>query len=118
MLGSQNISAEYAEALVANQDDIIEMVGARPARLITSCRPVGAEKVARLAAKALTGKLAAVFHRAEVTYGPKVADMMANVLIAQEADALLILGTGNATCERVRARFEQNNKPVYEIEVG
>lgn len=118
VLGSHNIDAKLsADAIVEHRKAIIAMVGGSPVRLVTSCRPVGAEKAARLAAKRFTGQLAVVFHRAEMTYGIKVADMMANMIIERECSALLILSTGRAACELLSARFKQNKKPVYEIEI-
>jgi len=119
VLGSLNIdAAASAAAIHVHQKSIIAMIGWHPVRLITGCRPVGAEKAARLAAKRFTGKLAAVIHRAEITYGIRTADMMANMIIEQASDALLILTSGPAVCDLLRARFEQNGKKVFEIEIS
>ena len=117
VLGSNDVPAKAAaEAFVEHRRAIVDLIGGRPVRLVTSCRPVGAEKAARLAAKEFTGSPAVVFHRAEITYGVRPADMMANMIIAQEADALVVLTTGSDVCGLVKARFESNGKNVYEIE--
>jgi len=119
VLGSQTLAAKLcADAIVEHRKAIIKMIGGTPVRLVTSCRPVGAEKAARLVAKRFTGQLAVVFHRPEMTHGIKVADMMANMIIERECSALLVLSTGRAACELLSARFVQNKKPVYEIELS
>lgn len=119
VLGSNNINAKLsADAIIEHRTEIVKMIGGMPTRLVTSCRPIGAEKAARLVAKRFTGKLAVVFHRAEITYGPKVADMMANMIIERECSCLLVLSTGKAVCDNLSTRFKQNGKPVYEIEIS
>lgn len=119
VLGSNNIPAKAAaDAIIDHRKAIIDMIGGSPVRLVTSCRPVGAEKAARLAAKRFTGKLAVVFHRAEMSFGIRNADIMANMIIERESNALLVLSTGKKASELLSARFKQNGKKVYEIEIS
>lgn len=116
VLGSHSLDASaVADALLEQRDSIIELVGEKPVRLLTGCAPVGVEKAARLAAKKFTGKLAVIIHRAELTYGKKPAEQMRDILLAQESDALLLLGGGN---KHARDRFSGHGKKVYEIEIG
>ena len=105
-------------AVRAQWSRIKSMFGFEPVRLLTGCANVGAEKAIRLAAKSLTGKLAVVFHRAEVTYGKRAAEEMRDILLAQEATALLLLTTGKKTCKHARDTFSSRGKKVYEVEVG
>lgn len=116
VLGSHSLDASaVADALAEKRDVIVELVGDEPVRLLTGCAPAGVEKAARLAAKRFTGKLAVIIHRAELTYGQKPAEKMRDTLLAQESDALLVIGGGN---KHARERFEAHNKKVYEIEIG
>lgn len=119
VLGSHNLNVnDTHKAIVDHWSEITELVGEDPERLLTGCRPSGSEKAVRLAAKEVTGKLAVVFHRADVTYSPKMAQEMMVNLLAQEADALLVLSNGSPVCAEARSRFIARNKKVYEIEVG
>lgn len=119
VLGSRNVDAGVlADAMRTQWPQFAAPIGFDPIRLMTGCAEAGVEKAARLAAKSITGKLAVVFHRAEVTYGKKPADEMMASLIAQEADALLILTTGKPICAFARSRFIAWNKKVYEIEIS
>jgi hypothetical protein len=119
VLGTHNVDASVLRSAVAAQwSRISGMFGFRPARLMTGCAGVGTEKATRLVAKSVTGELAVVFHRAEVTYGKKVAEEMRDLLLAQEADALLLVTTGKKVCQHARERFGSRGKRVFEIEVG
>lgn len=119
VLGSHAVDAgELADALRSQWSDITGQVGFEPARLLTGCADGGAEKAVRLAARDVTGELAVVFHRAEITYGRKAAEEMRDLLLAQEADALLLLTVGKRVCRHARERFGSRGKKVIEIEVG
>jgi hypothetical protein len=119
VLGSHAVDAgELAKALRVQWSDIARQVGFSPVRLLTGCADGGAEKAVRLAARGVTGELAVVFHRAEITYGRKAAEEMRDLLLAQEADALLLLAAGKRVCKHARERFGSRGKKVIEIEVG
>jgi hypothetical protein len=119
VLGSHSLDAvQTADALDQQWSAVIELLHFEPVRLVTGCADVGAEKATRLAAKRVTGKLAAVFHRAEATYGIKKAEEMRDVILAQQADALLLLTAGTKVCRHARERFSSLGKKVYELEVG
>lgn len=110
---------QMAGALVEQWSSIVGLVGFRPKRIVTGCLPAGAEKAARLAAKRLTGKLAAVFHRPELVYNTKTAEMFMNVWLAKAGDAALILATGSKpTCANLRGSFAEWGKLSYQVEVG
>lgn len=119
VLGSHRVDAgELSDALCLSWSVIQVQVGFEPVRLVTGCADGGAEKAARMAAKSITGKLAVVFHRAEVTYGKKPAEEMRDLLLAQEADALLLLAVGKKVCKHASYLFAVRGKKVYEVEVG
>lgn len=119
ILGSNRFSArDAADALVVNWGTVIDQFGFEPMRVLTGCGEVGAEKAARLAAKRLTGRLAVVFHRAELTYGRRQAEEIRDTLLAQEADALLLLTTGSKVCRHARERFSSRGKKVIEVEIS
>jgi len=119
VLGSHRVDAgELSDAFCFSWPAIQAQVGSEPVRLLTGCADGGAEKAVRLAAKSITGKLAVVFHRAEITYGKKPAEEMRDVLLAQEADALLLLTAGKRVCKHARERFGARGKKVIEVEVG
>lgn len=119
VLGSHNVDArELAGALIAQWREIVYTVGFDPVRLLTGCADVGVEKAVRLVSKNVTGKLPVVFHRAEITYGKKAAGGMRDVLLSQEADALLLLTAGKKTCKHARERFGSRGKKVFEVEIA
>ena len=120
VLGTHDVDARaLAGALCSPQWSlIVAPIGFTPARLLTGCADVGVEKAVRTAAKNITGKLAVVFHRAEITYGKKAAEEIRDLLLAQEADALLLLTVGRKVCKHARDKFGARGKKVYEIEVG
>lgn len=120
VVGSHNLEAkDVADGLREAWDGIVEMVGFTPKRLVTGCAPVGVEKAVRLAAKDLTGKLAAVFHRPDMTYGRKQADMFMNISLAKAGDALLILAPGTKpACKNLRLCFVEWSKPIHQVEIG
>lgn len=108
-----------ADALVDQWSSIVDLIGFEPKRIITGCRPVGAEKAARLTAKRVTGKLAAVFHRPELVYNAKAAEMFMNIWLARSGDTALILATGSKmTCANIRASLLEWGKKFYQVEVG
>jgi hypothetical protein len=118
VLGSHGLDAkQVAGGLVRSWGDVCDMIGFEPERLVTGCVDHGAEKAARLAAKECTGKLAAVFHRAEATYGVKEAERLRDIILAQQCDALLLLTDGGKCCKHARERFGSLNKKVFELEV-
>lgn len=118
--GSHHLDArETADALRESWDGIVKMIGFKPKRIITGCRPVGAEKAARLAAKDLTGKLAAVFHRPELVHNAKTAEMFMGVSLSCAGDALLVLSIGKKqTCKNLRQQFIHWQKKIHQVEVG
>lgn len=119
--GSRKLdTSAVADALREQWSQIVELVGFEPRRIVTGCAPEGAEKAARLVARAVTGELAAVFHRSVLTHGPTQAEMFLNVLLSRAGDALLILAPGApATCRKLRAAFaEHPGKKIYQVEVG
>ena len=120
VLGSHSIPAnEVAKSLREQWSQVVGMVGFEPVRLITGCAPAGAEKAARLIAKSVTGKLAVVFHRADLVYGPKHAESMRDMLVVQEASVLLLLVTKPGQgLKNMRYLFPANGKKIHEIEVG
>lgn len=120
VLGSHNVDARELAAVLRSQWLAVQArVGFEVVRLLTGCADVGTEKAARLAAKDVTGKLAVVFHRAELTYGKKPAEEMRDTLLAQEADALLLFTTGSKrVCKHARERFSSRGKKIFEIEVS
>lgn len=118
--GSHNLDAgETANALRESWSDIVDMIGFEPKLIITGCRPVGAEKAARLAAKDLTGKLAVVFHRPELVHSIKDAEMFMNICLSKAGDALLLLSPGKKlVCKNLRQQFTQWQKKIHQVEVG
>jgi len=108
-----------ADALVEQWPAIVELVGFEPRRIITGCAQGGAEKAARLAARRVTGKLAAVFHRPELVYNKKTAEMFMNIWLAKAGDAALILATGSKpTCANLRGSLAEWDRRSYQVEVG
>jgi len=120
VLGSHNVPAdEVAQSLREQWPQVVGIVGFEPVRLVTGCAPVGAEKAARLVAKSVTGKLAVVFHRADLVYGSKHAEGMRDMMVVQESAALLLLVTAaGKSFKNLRYLFPVNGKKVHEIEVG
>jgi hypothetical protein len=118
--GSHKLDAkDAAEALCDAWDEITDLIGFEPKRIITGCSPVGAEKAARLAAKSLTGKLAVVFHRPELIHSVKQADMFMNVVLSKGGDALLLLANGSKpACKNLREQFQHWQKKIHQVEVG
>ncbi len=118
--GSRTLDArQTADALVEQWSTIVGLIGFKPTRLITGCLPVGAEKAARLAAKRLTGKPPAVFHRPELVASVRNAEMFMNVWLARTGDAALILATSQKpTCANLRGSFAEWGKHTYQVEVG
>jgi hypothetical protein len=115
VLGSHTVDAQQlADVLRTQWSTLVGNVGFEPKRLMTGCVDVGVEKAVRLAAKSITGKLAVIVHRAELTYGVKPAERMRDTLLAQEADALLLFGGG---CKHARERFWGHGKKVIEIDI-
>ena len=113
IMGQVEVDAsDLARALSSTWSVIVKTVGWQPQRLMTSDRPVGTEKAVRLAAKELTGNLAVVVHRAELTYGIRLADETCCNLLAREADALLYVGRGG---KFLRDRFAGIFKPIHEV---
>lgn len=111
VLGSHNVDAKtLASALPEAIQQVLNNDWKDPLLVMTGCAPVGVEKAVRLAAKEMTGRSAVVFHRAETVYGPKKAEQMRDVLLAQEADALLIISSGKKTCKHARDRFSSRMK--------
>lgn len=118
VLGSHQIDATSLAAVLA--DAVEREVGPHePFLVVTGCAPVGVEKAARLMAKDYTGRPAVVFHRADIVYGPKKAEEMRDVLLAQEASCLVVvtLGGKKKTCQNLRDRFTARGKKVHVIEV-
>ncbi len=120
VVGSHNLVAdETADALRDQWSAIVKLVGFRPERIVTGCSPVGAEKAARLVAKSVTGKLAAVFHRPELVNSAKDAAMFMNIMLARTGDAALILATSSRpTCANLRRQLGEFGKRLYQVEVG
>lgn len=120
VLGSHNVPAgQVAASLRERWPAVMAMIGFEPVRLLTGCAPVGVEKAARIVAKTVTGKLAIVFHRAELVYGVKAAEQMRDGLIVQEANALLLLSVRlGKGMKNIRYLFPANGKKIHEIEVG
>ena len=117
VLGSHDVDAGLlAKAFRLRWPMVFDMVGFKPGRLITGCADRGVELAARLAARDITGQLAVIFHRASFC-GTKKAEEILDKLLAQEADALLIVSTGGKVCTRVRDLFTQKEKRVIEIEI-
>jgi len=117
--GSRALDPEQmADALTEQWSSIVELVGFRPARVVTGCLPVGAEKAARLAAKRVTGKLAVVFHRPDMVHSATAAEMLMNILLSKSGDAALILATNSKpACTNLRRQFAGWDKRVYQVEV-
>jgi hypothetical protein len=114
VFGSNSVDPRgLARALNAQWSAVVTLVGFQPQRVMTSCRDVGTEKAVRLAAKDVTGKLAVIVHRAEMTYGIKQADEMCCNLVSREADALLMIGGGS---KFLRDRFAGWYKPIHEVD--
>ncbi len=120
VVGSHKLDpSATAEALRDQWSSIVELVGFEPKRIITGCAPGGAEKVARLVAKSVTGKLAAVFHRPELVNSAKNAEMFMNILLARTGDVALILATGTKpTCTNLRRSLGEWGKRSHQVEVG
>jgi hypothetical protein len=118
VLGSHQLDAKKVahDLFDLRREVITGFVGHEPVILLTGCADVGVEKAARLVAKKLTGRLAVVFHRASFTFGAKKAEEMRDGLLAQEADALLIIGKGKV-CQAAARLFGTFNKKVFEIEL-
>ncbi len=118
VLGTHQVDAgATSDALALAWPMIVGLVGFEPVRLLTGCSPSGVEKAVRIFSKSVTGKLAVVFHRAEITYGSKRAEEMRDILLAQEAGALLLVTAGKKVCKHARDMFSSRMKRVYEIEV-
>jgi predicted secreted Zn-dependent protease len=120
VVGSHKLDpSQTASALREQWSSIVELVGFEPKRIITGCAPGGAEKAARLVAKSVTGKLAAVFHRPELVHSAKTAEMFMNILLAKTGDVALILATGTKpTCSNLRHSLGEWRKRSYQVEVG
>lgn len=119
VLGTHHLDAsDAADALRSQWSTVVDLIGFEPSRIVTGCGEGGTEKVARLIAKGVTGKLAVVFHRAVFTYGIKHAEEMRDLLIAQESGALLLVMVGKKVCKRARDLFGARMKKTFEIEVG
>ncbi len=119
--GSRKLdTSAVADALREQWPQIVELVGFEPKRIVTGCAPEGAEKAARLAARAVTGELAAVFHRSTMTHGPATAEIFLNILLSRTGDALLILAPNKKpACAKLRCAFaEHPGKKIYQVEVG
>lgn len=110
---------ETSWAIREQWPEIVKFLGWRPERIVTGCAPGGAEKAARLAAKGVTGKLAAVFHRPELVHSARQAEMFMNILLSKAGDAALILATGTKpTCTNLRRSMGEWDKRSYQVEVG
>lgn len=120
VVGSHKLDpAATAEALRASWKPIVRMVGFEPTRIVTGCAAGGAEKAARLAARSLTGKPAAVFHRPDITHGSKQAEMFLNILLSRTGNAGLILATSaKPACVNFRRSMVEWGKKFYQVEVG
>lgn len=120
VVGSHKLSpGETADALREQWAAIVELVGFEPRRIITGDAPGGAEKAARLVARSVTGKLAAVFHRPELVNSARNAEMFMNILLAKTGDAALILAVGTKpTCANLRRSLGEWEKRTYQVEVG
>jgi hypothetical protein len=125
VVGSHRLDpADTAEALCDSWDELVDLVGFEPKRIITGCAPGGAEKAARLAAKSLTGKPAVVFHRPMFTPSgyiqtTKTAEMFMNISLAKAGDAGLVLATGSKlTHQNLRGSLWEWDKKTYQVEVG
>lgn len=120
IVGSHKLDPiKTADALRDQWSTIVELVGFRPGRIVTGCAPGGAEKAARLVAKSVTGKLAAVFHRPELVHSIRDAEMFSNVLLARTGDVALILATSSKpTCTNLRRSLMEWNKGFHQVEVG
>ncbi len=120
VVGSHKLSpSETAHALHEQWSSIVELVGFLPKRLITGCAPCGAEKATRLAARFVTGKRAAVFHRPTMVNSAKSAEMFMNILLARSCDAALILAAGTKpACVNLRLQVVDLGKKFYQVEVG
>jgi hypothetical protein len=119
--GSHRLDPSATAAALREQwASIVELVGFEPLRVVTGCAPGGAEKAARLAAKSVTGKLAAVFHRPDMVHSTSAATMFMNIMLSRVGDALLVLEIGpKPTCANLRASFaEWPGKRIYAVEVG
>lgn len=120
VVGSHKLDpSDTASALREQWSSIVELIGFEPRRLITGCAPGGAEKAARLLAKQVTGKLAAVFHRPTMVNSAKTAEMFMNILLSRAGDAALILATSaKPTCMNLRGSLAEWDKRSYQVEVG
>lgn len=117
VLGSHAVNVKETTAYLRKAwPSFCSVSGISPARVMTGCADVGAEKAVRVAAKQLTGKLSVVIHRADYM-GVSVAEVMRDTILANEADALLILTNGGRVCRRARELFVERKKPVYELNV-
>lgn len=119
--GSRKLdTSAVADALREQWSQIVGLVGFEPKRIVTGCAPEGAEKAARLAARDVTGELAAVFHRSTMTHGPATAEIFLNILLSRAGDALLILAPNKKpACAKLRCAFaEHPGKKIYQVEVG
>lgn len=115
VLGTHKVDEKaLADAIKEQWDEIVKVVGFEPKRIMTGCVDVGTEKAARLVAKKVTGNTPVVIHRPEMTYGVKEAEEIRDMLMAREADALLVVGKAN---KHARQRFIGWHKVVHEIEI-
>ena len=106
-----------ADMLVEQWKDVVEMVGFEPVILVTGDADVGAEKAARLAAKRVTGRLAAVFHRT-LAASMKQSEAYRDYHLVDYGAALLVLSDGTKRCcKHLRDQFDGRRKPVHVIEV-
>jgi len=118
--GSNRLDASATAAVLREQwSAIVDLVGFEPRRIVTGCCPAGVEKAARIVAKSVTGKLAAVFHRPELILSVKTAEMLMNIMLSKGGDALLVLARGSKpACANLRQQFIGWQKKVYQVEVG
>ncbi len=120
IVGSKNLeqAGRLVAGLRAQWSEIVELVGFEPERIVTGDAIGGAEKAARLLARSVTGKLAAVFHRADLLHRSQ-SEMFLNILLARTSDAALILATsGKPTCMPLRHSLTEWGKKYYQVEVG
>lgn len=115
--GSHNLRVEdVVQALRGSWVDVVELVGFRPARIVTGCSPSGAEKAARVAARSLTGALPVVFHRPLTN--ARNAEILMDVCLARAGDALLLLAQSTRPINKhLRGSFHDWRKPVYQVEI-
>lgn len=117
ILGTHNVDCSALIAALREQwREIEKFVKFEPKLIMTGCATVGTEKAARLVAKSLTGRAAVVIHRATTVFTVAVAEETRDVLMAREADALLVIGAN--ACKHVRERFTGWHKVVHEVIIG